>query len=199
MSALSRQVTTVSQELQEMSRLLKPLFHSPSIAVVPPPVAVTPPLSTVTPPPSRSSDSFSPAPPLLTPHAPVGFTKGQNSTCSIQTSNLQEFDPMSQQSTSYDPLVSYTRPVTHCSAPPSLNSSPLERNIVPKPYWSTSNPSLSSATLLLDLAVSDSQSLSWSHLQSQDKSQDTLLNLQEGEWGEHKAQLSFIDEGRPSV
>ncbi|GLD69309.1 potassium voltage-gated channel subfamily H member 3-like protein [Lates japonicus] len=35
MSVLSRQVTAVSQELQEMTRLLKPLFHNPAALLMP--------------------------------------------------------------------------------------------------------------------------------------------------------------------
>ncbi|XP_061551149.1 potassium voltage-gated channel subfamily H member 8-like isoform X1 [Phycodurus eques] len=46
MKVLAQRVATVSQELQEMTRLLKPLFHSPSTLLTP---------SAVTPPPSVSS------------------------------------------------------------------------------------------------------------------------------------------------
>ncbi|AWP00762.1 putative potassium voltage-gated channel subfamily H member 8-like [Scophthalmus maximus] len=62
MSVLSRQVTAVSQELQEMTRLLKPLFHNPAARLIP---------SAVTPPTSMSSQGCSPAPPLLARNAPV--------------------------------------------------------------------------------------------------------------------------------
>ncbi|RVE75471.1 hypothetical protein OJAV_G00016890 [Oryzias javanicus] len=58
MSVLSRQVAAVTQELQEVTRLLRPLLHHPS--------------TFLTPPPSLSSHSCSPAPPFPTHHAPVG-------------------------------------------------------------------------------------------------------------------------------
>ncbi|XP_054864837.1 uncharacterized protein LOC129348505 [Amphiprion ocellaris] len=95
MCVLSRQVTAVSQELQEMTRLLKPLLHtSPSLLLLP-----------VTPPPSVSSHGCSPAPPLLTQHAPVG------------PPSVLPLEP----ALDFDPLRC---PGSPHSAPPSLHGSP---------------------------------------------------------------------------
>nr|XP_033479043.1 potassium voltage-gated channel subfamily H member 3-like [Epinephelus lanceolatus] len=231
MSVLSHQVTAVSQELQEMTRLLKPLFHNPSTLLI---------ASAVTPPPSVSSHSCSPAPPLLTQHAPVDCSDNQNPPSLLvpepsspqpsMTKALQgEFDPLHcPPITSHNPLFPHhasTAPlVSHRSAPPSLNSSPHEHTLVPHP--SSFIPSLSSSShpsfitpLLVDLSGPDSgqpqshpplqfhsQFTSPSYpqpdLQSSSMASHTresLSNLQEVEWGEHTAQLSFINEGQPSV
>lgn len=231
-----------------MTRLLKPLFHNPGMVLMP---------SAVTPPPSVSSHSCSPAPPLLTQHAPVD---GQNLPLVVappepsspqlsMTTSQGEFDPLqcspARTIACHRPPVphqtSTVPPVSHCSAPPSLNSSPHEHTSVPHPFSSSSIPSLSSSNhpstldhLLVDLSgpggethtqpqprlqlLSQSESqlqfqpqfipqsypLSFSQPQLQPPSmaahpRQPLLNLQEMEWGEHSAQLSFIDEGRPPV
>lgn len=240
-----------------MTRLLKPLLHNTSTLLIP---------SAVTPPPSVSSHSCSPAPPLLTQHAPVDCSDDQNPPSVLvpepssprlsMTKVLQgEFDPLqcspSRTITSHNPPVphraSTTPPVSHCSAPPSLNSSPHEHTVVPHPYSSSSIPSLSSLNhpssitpLLVDLLGPGSEpqtqpqsrlpllSQSESQLQFQPESQfisrsyphslsqpqlqpplrpssvashprESLVNLQDVELGEHTAQLSFINEGQPSV
>lgn len=231
-----------------MTHLLKPLFHNTSTLLI---------SSAVTPPPSVSSLSCSPAPPLLTQHAPVDCSDDQNAPILApepsapplsMTKALQgEFDPLqcspSRTIISQNPHQTSTAPlVSHSSAPPSLNSSPHEHTVVPHPS-SSSIPSLSSQShpssitpFLVDLsgpgAAPQTQpqprlpllSQSESQLQFQPESQlmsrsyphslslpqlqpssvashlrEPLLNLQEVDWGERTAQLSFINEGQPSV
>ncbi|XP_031148089.1 potassium voltage-gated channel subfamily H member 8-like isoform X1 [Sander lucioperca] len=163
MSVLSRQVTAVSQELQEMTSLLKPLFHNPSTLLM---------ASTVARPPSVSSHSCSPAPPLFTQHAPVDCSDNHNPPSVLvaeppsphpsMTELLQgELDPI--QCPPSQTLTSRYPPVSHRSAPPSLNSSPHEHTVMPHPS-SISIPSLSSSShpssitpLLVDLSGPDSQ------------------------------------------
>lgn len=148
MSALSRQVTAVSQELQEMTRLLKPLYHNPSALLL---------QSALTPPPSVSSHSCSPAPPLLTRHSPVDYSNDLRSGLAPDASLLSqqmlqgEFYPLLQlspsQTTTSPPVLRHTSapplPASHCSAPPSLNCSPHEHTLGPHPHPSSSIPSLS--------------------------------------------------------
>lgn len=163
MSVLSRQVTAVSQELQEMTSLLKPLFHNPSTLLM---------ASTVARPPSVSSHSCSPAPPLFTQHAPVDCSDNHNPPSVLvaeppsphpsMTELLQgELDPI--QCPPSQTLTSRYPPVSHRSAPPSLNSSPHEHTVMPHPS-SISIPFLSSSShpssitpLLVDLSGPDSQ------------------------------------------
>ncbi|KAA8579795.1 hypothetical protein FQN60_006888 [Etheostoma spectabile] len=163
MSVLSRQVTSVSQELQEMTNLLKPLFHNPSTLLM---------AGTVTRPPSVSSHSCSPAPPPFTQHAPVDCSDDLNTPSILvpEPSSLQpsmkkllqgELDPI--QCPPSQTLPSHYPPVSHRSAPPSLNTSPHDRTPVPHPS-SISNPSLSSSSHpssitppLVDLSEPDSQ------------------------------------------
>lgn len=225
-----------------MTRLLKPLFHNTSTLLIP---------SAVTPPPSVSSHSCSPAPPLLTQHAPADCSDDQDppsilvpepSSPLLSTTKVVqgEFDPL--QCSPSRTVISQNPPrVSHWSAPPSLNSSPPEHTVVPPPYSSSSIPSLSSSShlsfitpLLVDLSGPGSEpqpqsrlpllSQSVTQLQFQPESQCTshsyhhslsqpllqpssmvshprepLLNLGEVEWGERTAQLSFINEGQPSV
>lgn len=142
MSVLSRQVTAVSQELQEVTRLLRPLFHSASALLLP---------SAVTPPPSVSSHSCSPAPPPFTRHAPVDCSDNPNppsflvpdASSLLSAGNMLrgEFDPLKGPASQNSPLTS------HWSAPSSLNSSPHEHTVVPHSCSSSSSiPSLSSAS-----------------------------------------------------
>ncbi|KAM9328449.1 voltage-gated delayed rectifier potassium channel KCNH8-like [Pholidichthys leucotaenia] len=233
MCVLSRQVTTVSQDLQEMTRLLKPLFHQPSSLLMP---------SAVTPPPSISSFSCSPAPPINTQHAPADTSVNQTPLgFMVPEAFCGEFDPPSRILTPPNPPVSHhtstAPPVCHCSAPPSLNSSPHDHTVVPHLCSSSSIPSLSSShhpssttPLLVDLSEADNEPqspvplLSQSHLietQIMSRSyphslpqsnlhpslqtpsmtsqpREPQLNQQGAEWGEHTAQLSFVNEGRPS-
>lgn len=190
-----------------MTRLLKPLFHSPSVLLVP---------GAVTPPPSCS-----PRPPLLAQHAPALLPDEPRS---VTESFQGDFDPLHCSRT----LTSRHPSASHRSAPPSLHSSPHEHSsLAPQP--SSSIPSLSSSNhpssvtpLLVDL--SEPQTPSRLPLLSQSESR-LQLQLQPAEshftsrsyprslsqphvqasgtnpreWGEHSAQLSFIDEGRPSV
>lgn len=224
MSVLSRQVTAVSQELQEVTRLLRPLYHNASPLLMP---------SAVTPPPSVSSHSCSPAPPPFTQHAPVDSSDRQNpppflvpeasSPLSISTSAVLPGEaPPSQNS----PLAS------RWSAPSSRTSSPHEHTVVPH-SCSSSIPSLCSAgqpssvaPALMDLSragpqshpPSLSQSLSQLQLQPVRMSKthshshpllqppsmspqppEPLQNLAGAEWRTSPAQLSFIDEGQHSV
>jgi len=240
MCVLSRQVTAVSQELQEMTRLLKPLFYNPSTLLIP---------CAVTPPPSVSSHSCSPAPPLPTQHALVGCSEEQNPppvhvpeppSPQLSTSKVfqGEFDPL-QSSRSISPhysppfshQISPAHLVSYRSAPPSLNTSPHDHTVVPHLCSSSSIPSLSSSChpssitpLLVDLSEpgrepqtqpqsqlppsSQLQFTSHSYPHSQvhprplpqtssmaSNPRMPLLNLQEVEWGEHRTQLSFINEG----
>lgn len=228
MSVLSRQVTAVSQELQEVTRLLRPLFHNASTLLIP---------SAVTPPPSVSSHSCSPAPPPFNQHATVDCSDDHNApsflvpepSSPLSTGNVlqSEFDPLKAPSSQNSPLVS------HWSAPSSLNSSPHEHTVVPH-SCSSSIPSLSSAShpssvapMLMDLSIVGpqnhpptlSQSLSQLQLQPlrisqthahshpllqpssmSPQPQEPLQNLAEAaEWGRSPAQLSFIDEDQRSV
>lgn len=223
MSVLSRQVTAVSQELQDLTRLLKPLFHNPSSLLVP---------SAVTPPPSVSSHSCSPAPPLLTQHAPVDYP-GERSPPSILVPEPSSPQPSVAEALQGDPfqcapVTSRYPPVCHCSAPPSLNSSPHEHTVVPHPSSSilsvsSSNHPSSITPLLVDLSGPDGEQpqsrlpllshfIPRSHPHSVSQPQlrplfqpsgmtsrprEALLN--QVEWGEHTAQLSFINEAQPSV
>ncbi|KAK5847564.1 hypothetical protein PBY51_016683 [Eleginops maclovinus] len=171
MSVLSGQVTSVSQELQEMTRLLKPLFHNPSMLLM---------HCAMTPPPSLH-------PPLPTQHAPVD---NHTPPCVLvpepsMTAVLQEeFDPVQ-----FPPITPpHPHPHPHpLSAPPSLNRSPHEHTVIPPASSSSSSsiPSLYSSItpLLVDLSGPESKpSLPESQLISRCYSQ-----------------LSFINEGQPSV
>lgn len=216
MSVLSRQVTAVSQELQEVTRLLKPLFHNTSTLLMP---------GAVTPPPNVCSNSCSPAPFVLTQHATADCSDDQNPPSikvSEESASQGGSDPLQNLPFQNPPLVS------HCSAPPSLNSYPHEHPTVPHAN-SSFIPCLSSASLpsptMLDLLGSGpqtepsyqsqpqfqplciSQSYRDSHSQPlfQPSSmtplpQEPLVNLEEElQWGQSPTQLSFIDEGQPSM
>lgn len=223
MSILSRQVTAVSQELQEVTRLLKPLFHNTSTLLMP---------GAVTPPPSVCSNSCSPAPFVLTQHATADCSDDQNPPSIKVSEESTSLSPRKVLQGGSDPLQnlpSQNPPlVSHWSAPPSLNSSPHEHPTVPHPN-SSFIPCLSSASLpsptMLDLLGSVpqtepsyqsqpqfqplymSQSYHDSHSQPlfQPSSmtplpQEPLVNLEEElEWGQSPTQLSFIDEGHPSM
>ena len=151
-----------------MTRLLKPLFHNPAALLI---------SNAMTPPPSVSSLSCSPAPPLPAHHTPVDCPDDQNpppvlvpepSDPQLSIKVLQgQFDPLqcspSQTIASrYPPVPHQTGaapPVTHCSAPPSLHSSPHEHTVAPHPFSSSSIPSLTSSShqssftpLLVDLS-----------------------------------------------
>uniref|UniRef100_A0A1A8MGF8 Voltage-gated delayed rectifier potassium channel KCNH4 n=1 Tax=Nothobranchius pienaari TaxID=704102 RepID=A0A1A8MGF8_9TELE len=179
MCVLSRQVSSVSQELQEMTRLLRPLFHNSSSLLVP---------CTMTPPPSISSQSCSPAPPLLTRHTPVDcpdVTPVPNQVpelgpqLSSRETFQEEFDPLWGPRTASHHM---TPPLSHCSAPPSLNGSPHIHShpcLIP-PLSSSSHPSFTSP-LLVDFS------------EPLPDSQRPPLGLRE-----HSTQLSFVDEGQPS-
>lgn len=240
MSILSRQVSAVSQELQEMTSLLKPLFfHNTSMLMIP---------SAVTLPTSISSHSCSPAPSFLIQRTPEDSSDNQNPTSvsgpeasspplSMATVLQEPFDPL--QCSPLRTIISQNPPqVSHWSAPPSLNSSPHECTIVPPPLSSSFIPCLSSSShpssitpLSVDLSGPDvepqtqacsclpntSQSatqpqsqgmfFSYPHSLSQpllqpssmaSHPQETLLDLEEVEWGNHTAQLSLKEE-QPSV
>lgn len=189
-----------------MTRLLKPLFHSPSVLAIP-----------VTPPPSVLSHSCSPA--LLAQRAPTDCLGDQSVPLPGEIDTLQ--CPSSRPVISHPPRVldptCTAPPVCHRSAPPSLNSSPREYTVMPHPLPSSSSsiPSLSSSThpsyitpLLVDLSepdrehpqsrlhlLSQAELTPWSHPRLQEPHPD----LQQVEWGEHTAKLSFINEGQPSV
>ncbi|XP_058478311.1 potassium voltage-gated channel subfamily H member 8-like isoform X1 [Solea solea] len=217
MSVLSRQVAAVSHELQEVTRLLRPLLHVPAVLLTP---------GAVTPPPSVSSHGCSPAPPLLTQSAPADSSVNgkappvlghESSSQQLSVNVLRgELDQRlcSPSQTSTTPWVS------HSSAPPSLHSSPHEHTLVPPPFSFSSNPSLLSlshpspiAPLFVDLSGPHLQLLSQSESQPRSRfiSQydatsrpEPHLNAsgmtsQPREWAEHSVQLSFVDEGRPSV
>lgn len=189
-----------------MTRLLKPLLHNLGVTLMP---------GAVTPPPSMSSHSCSPAPSLLTHHAPVG---GPNRPPAAEPSSPQlsvtasqgDFDPLQRSPVAcHRPPVphqtSTVPPASHCSAPPSLSSSPHEHTSVPRPVSSSSIPS-ALGHLLVDLSGPGGEiPQSYPHFFSQPQLQPSvmaaqpLLNLQEMEWGDHSAQLSYIDEGRPPV
>ncbi|KAM4602154.1 voltage-gated delayed rectifier potassium channel KCNH8-like [Polymixia lowei] len=155
MNMLSRQVSSVSQELQEMTRLLKPFLHNPTTLLLP---------SAMTPPPSLSSNSCSPAPPLPAQTAPTGSADDKDLLASpapippssqfrsmtemVELSpNQRELDPLqcspalpSQTITlPHLPAPPSLPPVSHCSAPPSLNSSPREGTPRPYPFSSPSS------------------------------------------------------------
>ncbi|XP_068612322.1 potassium voltage-gated channel subfamily H member 8 [Brachionichthys hirsutus] len=207
MSLLSRQVTAVSVELQEMTCLLKPLFRNTSMLLLP---------SAVTPLPSLFSHSCSPAPPPRTQHAPVARSAHspslmlhEPSSPPLNTKALRgELDQLQ--------CPSAPPPVSHCSAPPSLNTSPHEHAIVAHPYSSTPflslpphPPSVHSGT------CAEPQLQLHSHLPSQSEShqhslpqntpqassmaprpQEPPLSMQGAAWGEPSTQLSFVNEGR---
>lgn len=186
-----------------MTRLLKPLFHSPSLLLI---------QSALTALPSVSPHSCSPAPPLPTQRAPVD--------CS---NDPREFEPL--QCSSFRTATTHDPPgpapaVSHCSAPPSLNSSPHEHKIAPHPYSSSSIPYLSSSShpssvtpILVHLEPSrapQTQSPPQPHFPPLSQPllhpsgmashpPEPLLNLQEVEWGQHATQLTFIDEGQQPV
>lgn len=210
MCILSRQVTAVSQELQEMTRLLKPLFHNSSTLLMP---------CTVTPPPSVSPRCCSPGPTVLTQQAPADPPDRRNEA-DLHSPQLDmgaefqgQFDPLRCSLTISPPPTSQqihpAPPLSHRSAPPSLNSSPHEHAAVLHPCLSTSIPSLPLVTtpLLVDLSEPGTKlqtltlpAASHSHIQpffqtssmATTNSQMPILNL-------HDVQLSFVDEGRPSV
>ncbi|KAK5874933.1 hypothetical protein CesoFtcFv8_027474 [Champsocephalus esox] len=156
MSVLSGQVTSVSQELQEMTRLLKPLFHNPSMLLMR--CAVTPP----------------------TQHAPVDNHRHTPSCIPVPDSSMnsvlkEDFDPLQS------PPITPPHPL---SAPPSLTRSPHEHTVLPPPS-SSSIPSLFSSItpLLVDLSAPESE-----------------LILPESQLiSRCYSQLSFINEGRPSL
>lgn len=223
MSALSRQVTAVSQELQEVTRLLKPLFHNTSTLLMP---------GAVTPPSSVFSNSCSPAPFDLTQHATADCSDDQIPPSIKASKESASLSPRKVLQGGSDPLQnipSHNPPlVSHWSAPPSPNSSPHEHPTVPHAN-SSFIPCLSSASLpsptMLDLLGSGpqtepsyqsqpqfqplyiSQSYHDSHSQPLFQSssmtplpQEPLVNLEEElEWGQSPTQLSFIDEGQPSM
>ncbi|GLD69310.1 potassium voltage-gated channel subfamily H member 3-like protein [Lates japonicus] len=116
-----------------------------------------------------------------------------------------EFDPLQcsppRTIASHYPLVprqtSTTPPVSHRSAPPSLNSSPHEHTVVPHPYSSSSIPSLSSSShpssvtpLLVDLSGpgSEPQTHPQSHLQLLSQSESHL---------QFQPQSQFISQSYP--
>ncbi|KAI4785968.1 hypothetical protein KUCAC02_037436, partial [Chaenocephalus aceratus] len=150
MSVLSGQVTSVSQELQEMTRLLKPLFHNPSMLLMR--CAVTPP----------------------TQHAPVDNHRHTPSCIPVPDSSMnsvlkEDFDPLQS------PPITPPHPL---SAPPSLTRSPHEHTVLPPPS-SSSIPSLFSSItpLLVDLAAPESeQILPESQLISRCYSQLSFIN-----------------------
>lgn len=158
MSVLSRQVAAVSQELQEMTRLLKPLYHSTSALLLP---------SAVTPPPSISSLSCSPAPALLAQHAPADCSDDRKPPpASVLEPSSPPLEALPggiachQSSPSQNPLL-----YSHRSAPSSLNCSLHEHVAIPPPSSSSSSiPSLSSSShpssvqpLLVDLSGTGSE------------------------------------------
>lgn len=205
MTILSRQVTTVSQELQEMTCLLKPLLHNTSTLLLPSPV---------TPPPSTPSLGCSPALPILTQHAPADCPANQNPPSVLapepsspplsKTEALQgEFDLLrcspSQIIVSQDPPL-MAHPHSSSSSIPSLSKTSHLSSIAPlsvdfsgpdgEPR--TQPPSRPSQVQLQPRHQSLSQTL----LQLPSMTShppEPLLNLEES------AQLSFIDEGQPPV
>lgn len=222
MSVLSRQVTAVSQELQEMTRLLRPLCHGPSALLVPG--------AAVTPPPSVSSLSCSPALPHATRPAPTDCPDDQEHGASTPepVEHRQRFPSGGETN---PPLSS------HWSAPSSLNCVSVAPPLPPSPFPCSSSPP-TSAALLVDVLGTGSEpqtqpqphsrphSLSRSagqihqepqhrtprHCLSQPLSPppgaatqpwDPLVDLEAQDLGEGaataSAQLSFINEGQSSV
>uniref|UniRef100_A0AAV2L7Z4 Voltage-gated delayed rectifier potassium channel KCNH4 n=1 Tax=Knipowitschia caucasica TaxID=637954 RepID=A0AAV2L7Z4_KNICA len=169
MSALSRQVTSVRQELQEVTSLLRPLLLNPSMVLAPP-------IANITPPPShQSSHSVSPAPLYLSTSIPHSREE-QNSTYLTRKSNHSSTQDLTQSF-----LVSPVRKSSRSSAPSSLTSSPNERNV--HKANSSSNPTLS---LLIDLDAADTPAISWSG------HPDPFSNS-------HETQFRLIDEERPTI
>ncbi|XP_034029842.1 potassium voltage-gated channel subfamily H member 3-like [Thalassophryne amazonica] len=166
MSMLSRQITSVSQELQEMTRLLKPLFRTSSVLLIP---------AAETPPPSMSSSGYSPPPPFPTQNAPCVCSENHtpqsvlpSEQLSPQPKMMEAFDVCSSTkidqnlpSLTSQTLTSHniaslshsgaTLPDCHYSAPPSLNSSPPDHTTVPHSH--SSIPSLSTFSSLNHLSA----------------------------------------------
>lgn len=207
MSVLSRQVSTVSQELQELTRLLRPLCHGPSALLVP--------SAAVTPPPSVSSLSCSPAPPHAIPrHTATVCTDDQN-----HDDRTPEPERFIADASETDPLS------FHWSAPSSLNCVSCAPPLPPSPSSSTSHPTSPTFSLVVSGTGSQPQtkfqplprphSLSRSagqiHQEPQNVtprhclSQPITLPLapeplsRDRQLDLEAAELSFIDEGRPSV
>lgn len=223
MSVLSRQVTAVSQELQEMTRLLRPLCHSPSALLVP--------SAAVTPPPSVSSLSCSPAPPhAASRHTPANCPDDQNHD-DRTPEPAEHHQCFVNNATETNPPLS-----SHWSAPSSLNcvsfAPPLPASPSPS---SSSHPTSPTLSIVVSGTGSEPQtqfhprpgphSLSRSagqihqepmcctprHCLSQSLtpppgevllSRNPPLDLEAQDLGEGAtaaAELSFIDEGRSSV
>ncbi|KAM6945757.1 voltage-gated delayed rectifier potassium channel KCNH8-like [Aplochiton taeniatus] len=137
MNTLSRQVSTVSQELQEMTRLLRPLLHGSPALLGP----------GSTPPPSARSDGSSPAPAPNPPPSPPAQTDGGGQLIDLSPSpgtaselvglaaeqGQRSCDQRSHPRAVQAPLLAApptaTTPplLSHCSAAPSLNSSRQEQ------------------------------------------------------------------------
>lgn len=188
-----------------MTRLLKPLFYNTSTAATPP------------------ADSCSSAPPILTQHASIQPKMSSPTLLQCSPSHTITSAPLVPHRSAPPSLTSSPRehaPVPHaCSSSsiPSLPSSSHQpSSIAPLLIdLSTSEPQTQSCYPLMSRSESqlhfqpESQfpsrshphSFSQPHLQPllQPSSMEPLLNLEEVEWGEHAAQLSFIDEGQPSV
>lgn len=181
MSVLSRQVTSVSQELQEMTRLLKPLFHNSSLLIpcaVTPPPSVTPPLQT------QQADASSPPPVLVLDLRPPQLR--------VSESLRGSPPPPPGASRQLSP------PPSHRSAPPSLHSSPHERS---RPCPAPSSPPSSTAPLLLDLSEPEPQLQvpSYPRPLLRPPGGASVTTLRDAEWKDSSSQVSFVDEGRPSV
>ncbi|XP_028328374.1 potassium voltage-gated channel subfamily H member 3-like [Gouania willdenowi] len=194
MSVLSRQVSTVSEELQEMMRLLKPvllLLHHPSTLLMP---------GAVTPPPSVSSHACSPAPPPLTqlhPNPPsllvpklskevdlFGGVRDSPSSCGLSPAPLAT--PSSPHPHTCSSIQSSSS-LTQSLAPLLVDLSEPARQqhapqYEPRPYSHSLPPSPVQGFLQASITSSPSPSSS-----SSPPSRDT-------EW-----KLSFINEGRPSL
>lgn len=222
MSVLSRQVTAVSQELQEMTRLLRPLCHGSSALLVP--------NAAVTPPPSVSSLSCSPAPPhVASRYTPADCPDDQNH-------DNRTPEPVEHRQC-FVTNASETNPTlsSHWSAPSSLNcvsfAPPLPFSPSPS---SSSHPTSPTISLVMSGTGSEQQTQFWPqprphslsrsagqihqdpqhctprHCLSQPltlppggvpQSRDPPLDLEVQRLGEGavEAELSFIDEGRSSV
>ncbi|XP_067117092.1 potassium voltage-gated channel subfamily H member 8-like [Osmerus mordax] len=193
MSCLSQQVSHVSRDLQEMTRLLRPLLHSSVI-------------STLTPPPSVTSDSCSPAP----APAPLPCTSATSFSPALGVGETVKLSP---QSTSpgvdlllnspgafYPPRSSYPSVPPSTPPAPSLaprSSSPEERPLLGSRPAHVSSPS-SSVTTLPQVSANHPPALDC-------RGSGVELTFPQGppqgkemEWGLPTAQVSFIDEEGPS-